>query len=404
MAFHRFEDIISISQCDTYKESGEKEKIMGYLKEIAPKIIRYRLHRIGLASSGRPLNFTFSVTNACQSRCRTCNIWKVYKDDPSKRDEELDIGEIEKIFQSLGHVYIFNISGGEPFLRPDLPQIIKLACEYLRPAVIHLPTNAIAPDLVEQRMLEILKVVNESNPAIQFTFKPSLDHIGERHDDIRGVKGNFEKVITLFQRLKEHKRQFSNLHVELGTTISRWNVDDIDAITKFILGLEPDSYRNEIAEQRSEMFNGEDLVTLSPDEYRKAINVFIQNMNTGKKKKVFFQKLTNAFRLVYYDLAVRIMEERKQVIPCYAGISNAHMNPYGDIWPCCTLGYKMSMGNLRDYNYDFSSLWNSTRAAQIRGYIREGGCYCPLANQTYSNILMNWSFVIKAMKNIIFNQ
>jgi MoaA/NifB/PqqE/SkfB family radical SAM enzyme len=376
---------------------------MGYIKEILPKIIRYRLHRIGLASSGRPLNFTFSVTNVCQSRCRTCSIWKLYENDPSKRDEELDIDEIEKIFRSLGHVYIFNISGGEPFLRPDLPQIIKLACEYLRPAVIHLPTNALAPDLVEQKTLEILKVINESNPAIQFTFKPSLDHIGDRHDDIRGVKGNFEKVITLFQRLKERKGQFSNLHVELGTIISRWNVNDIKAISEFVLGLEPDSYRNEIAEQRSEMFNGEDPVTPSPDEYRKAVDVFIQTMNTGKKKKVFFQRLTNAFRLVYYDLAIRIMKERRQVIPCYAGISNAHMTPYGDIWPCCTLGYDMSMGKLRDYDYDFSALWNSKRAAQIRGYIREGRCHCPLANQTYSNILMNWPSVIKAMKNVGFN-
>lgn len=376
---------------------------MGYIKEILPKIIRYRLHRIGLASSGRPLNFTFSVTNSCQSRCRTCSIWSLYKNNPSKRNEELDIDEIEKVFRSLGHVYIFNISGGEPFLRPDLPHIIKLACEYLRPSVIHIPTNALDPDLVEQKVIEILRIINESNPAIQFTIKPSLDHIGEKHDDLRGGKGNFEKVLMLFQRLKEYKSRFHNLHVELGTVISRWNVNDIEAISKFVLGLEPDSYRNEIAEQRSEMFNCKDPVTPSPDEYRKAADVFIKNMHQGKKDRVFFQRLTNAFRLVYYDLAFRIIKERRQVISCYAGISNVHMNPYGDIWPCCTLGYEMSMGKMRDYDYDFNALWNSTKAAQIRRYINEGRCHCPLANQTYSNILMHWPSVIKAMKNVMFN-
>jgi len=61
------------------------------------------------------------------------------------------------------------------------------------------------------------------------------------------------------------------------------------------------------------------------------------------------------------------------------------------------------MGKMRDYDYDFNALWNSTKAAQIRRYINEGRCHCPLANQTYSNILMHWPSVIKAMKNVMFN-
>jgi len=377
---------------------------MGYIKEITPKLIRYHLHKMGLVSPGTPLNFTFSVTNLCQSRCRTCSIWKLYKDNPSKRDEELSLDEIEKIFRSLGRVYIFNVSGGEPFLRPDLPHIIRHACEYLMPAIIHIPTNALAVDLVEQKTLEILKIINERNPGIQFTIKPSLDHIGEKHDDIRGVEGNFQKVITLFQRLKGHKARFRNLHVELGTIISSWNVHDIEAISRFVAGLSPDSYRNEIAEQRSEMFNSGDPVTPGPEEYRKAVDVFIRQMNAGKNAKVFFQRLNNAFRLAYYDLAVRIMKERRQIIPCYAGISNAHMTPYGDIWPCCTLGYEMSMGNIREYGYDFQLLWNSPKANEIREYIKQGNCHCPLANQTYSNILMHMPSMAKAMKNFMINR
>jgi MoaA/NifB/PqqE/SkfB family radical SAM enzyme len=377
---------------------------MGYIKEIAPKMLRYRLHRMGPISPGTPLNLTFSVTNVCQSRCKTCSIWKLYRDNPSKRDEELAINEIEKIFLSLGHVYLFNISGGEPFLRPDLPQIIKLACKYLTPAIIHIPTNAIAMDSVEQKTLEILRIIHDIDPAIQLTVKPSIDHIGEKHDDIRRVKGNFEKVMNLFNRLKKLQAHFSNLHVELGTVISNWNIKDIEEISGFVTGLGPDSYRNEIAEQRSEMFNREDPVTPCPEEYRKAVDVFKKQMQTRKKNDVFFQRLNNAFRIVYYDLAVRIIKERRQVIPCYAGISNAHLSPYGDIWPCCTLGYEMSMGNVRDYNYDFKALWESARANEVRDYIRNGNCHCPLANQTYSNILMHLPSMLLVIKNIITNR
>ncbi|MFY9401788.1 MAG: SPASM domain-containing protein, partial [Candidatus Omnitrophota bacterium] len=158
----------------------------------------------------------------------------------------------------------------------------------------------------------------------------------------------------------------------------------------------------EIAEQRSEMFNLDDPITPDADQYRKAVDVFIRQMQVGKKNNVFFQRLNHTFRLVYYDLAVRILKERRQVIPCYAGISNAHMTPYGDIWPCCTLGYDKSMGNLRDFDYNFTALWNSSKAKEVRHYIRQGICHCPLANQMYSNILMHPPSLMKATKYLLF--
>jgi MoaA/NifB/PqqE/SkfB family radical SAM enzyme len=374
---------------------------MGYVKEIIPKIVRYRLARLGLAPPGRPLNLTFSVTNVCQSRCKTCKIWELYQKEPEKRWEELKIEEIEKIFQSMGHVYIFNVSGGEPFLRPDITDIVRLACKYLSPGVIHIPTNAIAVDKAETLAIEIMKAVRDIAPSTQVTIKPSLDHIGERHDEIRGVKGNFEKVMALFDRLKEIQKSYPNLHAELGTVISQWNVEDVEEIASFVTSQGVDSYRNEIAEQRSEMFNTEDPITPSPEEYEKAINCFVGHVKRNMKDRKFFQRMTNAFRLVYYDLAIRILKEEKQIIPCYAGISNVHMSPYGDIWACCTLGYDKSMGNIRDHGYDFQLIWNSDQARNVREYIRKRNCHCPLANQAYSNILLHGPSLLKVIKNIL---
>lgn len=360
-------------------------------------MVRYRLSRIGWMGPGTPFNLTYSVTNLCQSRCRTCKIWELYRDDPEKREEELKLEEIERIFSTMGRIFIFNVSGGEPFLRPDIVDIVRLACQYLKPGVIHIPTNAIAMDRVEQRVVGILEVVNRFNPSVQVTIKPSLDHIGEKHDDIRGIPGNFEKVMALFERLKALQPRYANLHAELGTVISRWNVKDIEEIARFVTALGSDSYRNEIAEQRSEMFNLEDAITPAPSEYEEAIDYFVREIRGGMKNLSFFQRMTNAFRLVYYDLAIRILKEDRQVIPCYAGVSNAHMSAYGDIWPCCTLGYDQSMGNLRDYDYNFRALWTSTRAQEVRDYIQRPSCACPLANQAYSNILMHGPSVIKTL-------
>jgi len=300
----------------------------------------------------------------------------------------------------MGHIYIFNISGGEPFLRPDIAEIVDLACKYLTPGIIHIPTNAIAVDLIEKKTLETLNIIRSHNPSITLTVKPSLDHIGEKHDDIRGVPGNFEKVMALFHRLKRIQSEYPNLHAELGTVISRWNVDDIEEIARFVTAQGADSYRNEIAEQRSEMFNREDRITPSATQYERAINYFVRRVSANMKNRVFFQRMTNAFRLTYYDLAIRILKENRQVIPCYAGISNAHMSPYGDIWACCTLGYERSMGNVRDYNCDFHALWNSRQAKEVRTYIRNGLCACPLANQIYSNILLHGPSLFRVMREI----
>ena len=364
-------------------------------------MLRYRLARRGLLGPGTPINLTFSVTNVCQSRCKTCSIWELYKKHPHKRSQELSLEEIEKIFRSMGHIYVFNISGGEPFLRSDITEIIAAACHHLAPGVVHIPTNAIATERIERKAKEILETLQRNCDGTQLTIKPSLDHIESRHDEIRGVPGNFKKVMAVFQGLKELQSEYPNFHVELGTVISRWNVDDVEEIAHYVTGLGVDSYRNEIAEQRSEMFNTQNDITPNPEQYEKAIDLFVHQIRENMGNRKLFQRITNAFRLIYYSLAIRILKENRQVIPCYAGISNVHMTPYGDIWACCTLGYDKPMGNLRDYNFDFQKLWNSAGAKKVRTYIREGHCSCPMANQTYSNILMHGPSLLRVLREII---
>jgi hypothetical protein len=76
------------------------------------------------------------------------------------------------------------------------------------------------------------------------------------------------------------------------------------------------------------------------------------------------------------------------------------MTPYGDIWACCTLGYDKPMGNLRDYKYNFEKLWYSSQANNIRKYINEKNCFCPMANQMYSNILLHPASLLRVLYKI----
>lgn len=362
------------------------------------RILGYRLSRRGMLSPPGPINLTLSVTNMCQSKCKTCGIWKLYKDDREKFQEELSLDEIERIFAGMPQIYFFNISGGEPFLRRDLPDIVAAACKYLKPAVVHTPTNALAPALIERRVEEILEIIRSSGRTIPFTIKPSFDGVGKMHDEIRGVPGNFEKVLDTLSRLKRLREKYPNLEIGLGTIISKFNLGHIGETARLARELGVDSYISEIAEQRTELFNVGDPITPTADEYEKAINEFTGELALGRIEGKAVSSTTLAFRQVYYKYAIRIMREKRQVLPCYGGIANVHISPYGDVWPCCILGYDKSMGNLRDVDYDFRKIWHSPKASEVRRHIADGKCHCPLANQAYSNILCDTRAMVQVFR------
>ena len=372
--------------------------------KIAPYLIDYRMNRWFGTKKFNPMTLTYSVTAACQSRCKTCQIGAMFCQDPTRPQKDLKIDEIEKIFKSMNPVYFFNMSGGEPFMRDDLPQIVELACKYLKPRVVHTPTNAILSEKIIKNTEKIIQIVRKYDPSVPVTVKPSIDGVGDKHDEIRGVKGNFKCLLKTIEGLKKLEEKYDNFHLELGTVISNFNIVDLDKIEDFVHSLGVESYRNEVAECRTEFFNLDDAITPPAEVYQKLIKDFARKVedNIGKKKKL--ARTTEAMRVVYYDLAGKILEEKRQVIPCYAGVSNVHINYDGGVWPCCVLGYDKQMGNLRDYNYDFQKLWYSKESEEVRKYIRNKNCACPLANQAYSNELMHLPTLIKAgLKAIKFS-
>lgn len=364
--------------------------------KIMPYLVDYRLNRWFGRKKFDPMTLTYSVTAACQSRCKTCQIGARFCQDPTRPKKDLKLDEIEKIFKTMKPVYFFNMSGGEPFMRDDLPEIVELACKYLKPRVVHTPTNAILSDKIIRNTERIIQIVRDYDPTVPVTVKPSIDGVGDKHDEIRGVKGNFKCLLKTIEGLKVLEEKYDNFHLELGTVISNFNINDLDEIEDFVHSLGVESYRNEVAECRTEFFNLEDEITPPAEVYQKLIKDFARKVeeNIGKKKKL--ARTTEAMRVVYYDLAGKILEEKRQVIPCYAGVSNVHINYDGGVWPCCVLGYDQQMGNLREFDYDFQKLWYSNKAKEVRKYIKNKNCACPLANQAYSNELMHLPTLVRA--------
>ncbi|NLD35610.1 MAG: radical SAM protein [Desulfatiglans sp.] len=332
-----------------------------------------------------PMNLTFSLSYRCNSRCKTCNVYK-------KDSYELTPDEWKKVFKSLGKApFWVTISGGEPFLRDDLLEIVRALYDNCRPAIINIPTNGILHNRIPDRVKEIASYCKGSQIIINL----SLDDIEERHDAIRGVPGNFEKALKSFNGLK--KIHLDNLALGIHTVISQFNVSRIPEIYDYLIKLNPDSYITEIAEERVELGTIGCAITPTLEDYSVAVEFLRSRLKKGSFSSV--GRLTRSFRLEYYSMVQRIMKEKRQIIPCFSGFASAQVAPDGDVWPCCIKAEPM--GNLREHDFDFKKIWLSEKANNLRKSIKNGECFCPLANASYTNMLHDPKTLVKASWNFI---
>jgi MoaA/NifB/PqqE/SkfB family radical SAM enzyme len=314
------------------------------------------------------------VSYRCNSRCKTCNVWQRPNDD-------FTLEEYDKTFASIGRdAYWFTFSGGEPTLRKDLPEMVGLAYRHCRPGIINIPTNGIQDKIIPGRVEQVLQAAPTSEVIINL----SLDGIGEKHDMVRGVKGNFERAMRTYAGLKVLKDRYKNFTLGVHTVISNFNVNEFERIYGFVRDeLKPDSFISEIAEERVEL----DTVGMGITPPIQKYQPVIERLQEGIRKAEFggVSRVTQAFRDRYYDIVKRTLVEKRQVIPCLAGVASAQIAPNGDVWTCCIRAE--SVGNLREYNYDFKDAWNTARANELRKSIKAGECHCPLANASYTNML-----------------
>jgi MoaA/NifB/PqqE/SkfB family radical SAM enzyme len=343
------------------------------------RVFGYKLFRFLGWPKMLPLNVTVGLTYRCNSRCKTCNVWRRNPGD------ELSVEEFDQVFRAIGKVYWFTLSGGEPFLRNDIVEICRSVHDNCKPGIINIPTNGLLCNVIPRRVKEIVEVCSGS----QIVVNVSMDGVGEQHNAIRGVEGNFERAIKTYEELRS--LDSDNFELGIHTVISVFNVHEIPSIYGHLKKLHSDSYITEIAEERVELNTLDKGITPSLEEYTKAVDYLSEAVK--EEKWTGTSKLTQAFRLEYYKLVKRTLKEKRQVIPCYAGFASAQIAPDGDVWTCCIRAEPL--GNLRDVDYDFKKIWFGEKAAKLRESIKAGDCYCPLANASYTNMLCNFKTLTK---------
>ena len=305
----------------------------------------------------------FAVTYRCNGRCTTCSIWKI--EDPGRG--EMTLGEIRDLFELnksfLSEVRSIQITGGEPFTRDDLPELVSTIRRCLPRCSFWIPTNGMAPGIVEEATRAILKGLGGEGLGVSV----SIDGLGRTHDSVRGFVGSFERAVETLRRLSAVRGEYPSLGLAVGMTVTPENFRDLHEVFALArshgagFSLRPVNfsriyYRN-IGGAFSMEGDAEELLPL------------IQGI--GREILRGRGPIASAPTLRYMQGVMDFVRDPgRRRLRCSAGSDSLFLDPYGNVYPCIFLDVRM--GNALESPME--EIWGSEDASRARRMAGRGEC------------------------------
>lgn len=283
----------------------------------------------------KKLNGTVIVTYRCNARCSMCNRYKA----PSKAEEEISIDTIKK----LPKMYFTNITGGEPFIREDLKEIVREL--YKKSDRIVISTNGFFTD----------RIVDLCKEFPQIGIRISIEGLESTNNEIRGLKDGFNKGYTTLKTLVDMGMK----DVGFGMTVQDKNAPDLVPLYELSdeMGME---FATASLHNSFYFVEAKNIIKDRPmvaENFEKLINEML-NSNSPKKW----------FRAYFNHGLINYIYGQKRLLPCDMSFDTFFIDPYGDVMPCNGTKDKEVMGNLNEQNWD--ELWNSEQADRVREKVR----------------------------------
>lgn len=286
-----------------------------------------------------PTDVSIITTYRCQMRCKMCSIWK-YPSDTMKEIEARDLEILPKL-------KFANITGGEPFQRMDLEDIVEVAFKKAERVVIS------TSGWHYERALKLA----EKFPNIGI--RVSIEGLAQKNDDLRGREGGFDRGLRLLLDLSE----MGIKDIGFGITVSNQNSDDMLWLYKLSKHLNLEfataTFHN------SYYFHKDDNWVTNQDEVIANFKELMTYLLKENSPKSWYRAFFNLGLINY-------IKGGQRMLPCEAGNANFFIEPYGDVYPCNGLEdkiWKESMGNIRDFT-NFEDLWFSEQAQKVRDLVK----------------------------------
>ena len=286
----------------------------------------------------KKLHGSIIVTYRCNAMCNMCNAWE----HPTKASEEIGLDVIEKLPQ----MFFCNITGGEPFVRQDLPEIVGVLRKKTKRIVIS--TNG----YFTNRIIELCKKYSDIGIRI------SIEGLAKANDEIRGIPNGFDKGLRTLLEL----RAMGIRDIGFGMTVQDSNCYDLVPLYQLACGL---GYEFATATlHNSHYFHKWDNKIEDKERVCAEFGKLVKLLLRSKRPKDWFRAYFN-YGLINYT------KGNNRLLTCEMGQSGFFLDPWGDVLPCNGMNQKQSIGNLKEQSWD--EIWNSKRTKEVRQMVEN----CP---------------------------
>jgi len=360
--------------------------------DFTTKELLKRYAKLAIGQPFAPVLLNILVTSVCDMRCTHCFYTDELDDRPRKK-LQMKTHEIQKISETLGgNLGVLIIAGGEPFTRKDLPEIVRAFHENNKLESVYLMSNG----QIHPRIFPDVTRLAEECPNLNITIALGIDGLKEPHEKIRQKVGSWDKAIHTARTLQEMKKEFPNIDVQTCTCVMNSNQDTIFEWYDFLkYDLKPDKIninyiRPPSADPNELNFDHNRYARLAQMILDDTRNAVMKNNYGGKAG--FFKA---AIDIYMHDLIAKTKETNTAQLKCYAGTAGAVIYDEGTVSSCENLE---SVANLRDYDWNFKSLWHSEVMKERRKKVADG-CFCTHeSNCYYPSLPLNPGHLVQIKK------
>ncbi|MDR1419883.1 MAG: radical SAM protein [Treponema sp.] len=340
-------------------------------------------------NSKRQLESIFLFTTGkCNAKCAMC----FYANDMEKKAEDLSFAEIRKISETAGNFKRLWLSGGEPTLREDLPEIVEMFYRNNHITDLNFPTNGIMGD----RIIDWLSRIRKTCPDCNISISISLDGFGSTHDTQRGVASFYRAAETL-RKIDDHFRDDGHVIKNIATVITKYNVEEILDFVTWVYG------RFNVSTHTIEAARGvtrEDGVkVLTENSLRKiqdhiAPYYLLYARRIGEGMNFIGRGLTKFFyvglmRTMYNIRAANLEKPTCWNMDCTAGETTLVVD-YDGRFRACEL--REPVGNVKDYGCDVQKIMSGEamkKEIDAIGHGYRANCWCTHGCWIMSSITFN---------------
>lgn len=335
----------------------------------------------------QPISLIHLISRRCNARCKHCFI---DFNSSLSSEQELSTDEIIRLTRTFGDLlYSVYISGGEPFLRKDIFDIVMAYCQNSEVQSVNIATNGMYTEAIE-RFLEQFCATNKRK---RLMFSISIDNFEELHDKNRNAPGLYKKAVQTYKLIESFKDP--EIIPTVAITVTPWNSNNVTDVYRSLRSIGIRGFNAILMREQGVVKSivGKRKVLNAHRELVKLIEADQFKGNTAGNGNDLLGCYVNARNNVFNKVLPDIYFYQKHLnFNCSAGSLFGVIFPNGDVCPCEVQEHYV-MGNLRDYDMDFMKLWKSKKAKMVCREMRNEKCACTFDGSWALNVISNYAFL-----------